>query len=150
MLKEATNLYMQTTVSSPVLSNAAFQVLDKRILRRDESGTTLETPEEMFRRVAGEVAKVESQYLPQSDVQTISESFYRMMASLDFLPNSPTLVNAGLPGGQLSGCFVLPIEDSMESIFGTLKDMALIQKTGGGTGFSFSHLRPRNDLIQST
>lgn len=141
---------MKISSSSTVFSDAALQVLQKRVLRRDENGNPLETPEEMFRRVAGEVAKVESQQLPQSDVQAISESFYQMMSSLDFLPNSPTLVNAGLPGGQLAGCFVLPIEDSMESIFGTLKDMALIQKTGGGTGFSFSRLRPRNDFIRST
>lgn len=132
------------------LTEAALHVLQKRILRRDEDGAPSETPEEMFSRVAREVAKVERNYASEEEVQEIAQSFCRIMASLDFLPNSPTLVNAGLPGGQLSGCFVLPIEDSMESIFRTLKDMALIQKTGGGTGFSFSHLRPRDDFIAST
>lgn len=140
----------QAHTTATALTEAAIQVLRKRILRRDEQGNPIETVQEMFTRVAREVAKVELNYLPQSEVEAMAQSFYEMMASLEFLPNSPTLVNAGLPGGQLSGCFVLPIEDSMESIFGTLKDMALIQKSGGGTGFSFSALRPRNDFIQST
>ncbi|MEE8201377.1 MAG: ribonucleotide reductase N-terminal alpha domain-containing protein, partial [Candidatus Acidoferrales bacterium] len=137
------------TIPSP-LSDTALQVLRRRILRRDEQGQPVETPEGMFRRVAGEVAKVERLYRSEAEVEETAEAFRRMMADLDFLPNSPTLVNAGLPGGQLSGCFVLPLEDSMESIFGTLKDMAIIQKTGGGTGFSFSRLRPRDDFIVST
>lgn len=137
-------------VPTSVFTNAALQVLRKRILRRDEREIPIETPEEMFWRVAKEIAKVERNCVPEAEVHRMSESFHQMMASLDFLPNSPTLVNAGLPGGQLAGCFVLPIEDSMESIFGTLKDMALIQKSGGGTGFSFSRLRPRNDIIEST
>ncbi len=143
-------LSMKTSSSSIALTEAALHVLNKRILRRNDQGNPIETPEEMFRRVAREIAKVESKYLRPGEVETISEAFYQMISSLDFLPNSPTLVNAGLPGGQLAGCFVLPIEDSMESIFGTLKDMALIQKSGGGTGFSFSSLRPRNDIIHST
>ena len=141
---------MKASTSRIAFADAAQQVLSKRILRRDELGVPIESPEEMFRRVAREIAKVERNYVPEPEVHRTSEAFYQMMVSLDFLPNSPTLVNAGLPGGQLAGCFVLPIEDSMESIFGTLKDMALIQKSGGGTGFSFSRLRPRNDLIEST
>lgn len=142
---------MKAQVATPPLTESALLVLRKRILRRDERGNPIETPEEMFTRVAREIAKVERNYgSGEEEVLQRAEAFRRMMAELDFLPNSPTLVNAGLPGGQLSGCFVLPIEDSMESIFGTLKDMALIQKTGGGTGFSFSRLRPRNDFIAST
>lgn len=141
---------MKSQALTTPLTDTALQVLRKRILRRDEEGNTVETPEEMFSRVAREVAKVERNYASEEEVHKITESFHRMIQALDFLPNSPTLVNAGLPGGQLSGCFVLPIEDSMESIFGTLKDMALIQKTGGGTGFSFSRLRPRDDFIAST
>jgi ribonucleoside-diphosphate reductase alpha chain len=143
-------LSMQVGTSPVVFTDAALRVLRRRILRRDAQGNPIETPEEMFVRVAREIARVEGKYVPEAEVDRISESFYQMMASLDFLPNSPTLVNAGLPGGQLAGCFVLPIEDSMESIFGTLKDMALIQKSGGGTGFSFSRLRPRNEIIKST
>ena len=135
---------------SPALNQTALRVLRKRILRRSEEGRPIEAPEEMFSRVANEVAKVERKYGGEDAAHASSCAFRRIMQNLDFLPNSPTLANAGLPGGQLSGCFVLPIEDSMESIFGTLKDMALIQKTGGGTGFSFSRLRPRNDFIAST
>ncbi|HKM65645.1 MAG TPA: adenosylcobalamin-dependent ribonucleoside-diphosphate reductase [Candidatus Acidoferrum sp.] len=141
---------MQAPTSRIAFTEAALQVLVRRILRRDERGTPIESPEEMFWRVAQEIAKVERNYVPEAEVHRTTEAFFQMMVSLDFLPNSPTLVNAGLPGGQLAGCFVLPIEDSMESIFGTLKDMALIQKSGGGTGFSFSRLRPRNDIVEST
>ena len=141
---------MQAPTTRTVFTDAALEVLNKRILRRDEQGTPIESPQEMFWRVARAIANVEVDYASEAEVSRTSQAFYQMMNSLDFLPNSPTLVNAGLPGGQLAGCFVLPIEDSMESIFGTLKDMALIQKSGGGTGFSFSSLRPRNDIIEST
>jgi ribonucleoside-diphosphate reductase alpha chain len=141
----------RSVASTSHLSPAAVEVLRKRILRRNETGTLLESPDEMFSRVAQEISQVERMYgVSESEVGRLASSFFKVMRSLDFLPNSPTLANAGLPGGQLAGCFVLPIEDSMSSIFGTLRDMALIQKTGGGTGFSFSRLRPRGDFISST
>jgi ribonucleoside-diphosphate reductase alpha chain len=125
------------------------EILEKRILLVDTSGRPLETREEMFSRMAWHVAAAEGRLIPSTQVQKTAGAFLRMMRDLDFLPNSPTLVNAGLPAAQLSGCFVLPIEDSMDSIFGGLRAMALIQKTGGGTGFSFSKLRPRGDSIGS-
>ena len=129
------------------LSDVAREVLKRRILLAGPAGTPLETPEQMFSRVAWEVARVEHRYVPSAQIRETADQFLRMMQALDFLPNSPTLINAGLPEGQLSACFVLPIEDSMNSIFDTLRDMALIQKTGGGTGFSFSRLRPRGDVV---
>lgn len=132
------------------LTADALRVLSKRILLADGSGNPLETPEEMFARVGAEVARVERRYERAPEVARLAAAFESLIRSLDFLPNSPTLMNAGLPGGQLSACFVLPIEDSMESIFGTLRDAALIQKTGGGTGFSFSRLRPGSDPIATT
>lgn len=128
----------------------ALRVLKKRILLADPSGNLLETPGEMFARVAGEAARVERRYERAPEVVRFAAAFETLMWDLDFLPNSPTLMHAGLPGGQLSACFVLPIDDSMESIFGTLRDASLIQKTGGGTGFSFSRLRPRNDPVSAT
>ena len=124
-------------------------VLEKRFLLRDEKGDLKEDPAGLFKRVAQAIAAVDTTYgdfnAPESE-----EVFYSLMASLRFLPNSPTLMNAGTARGQLSGCFVLPIHDSMDSIYGTLRDAALIQKSGGGTGFSFSGLRPRGDYIHST
>lgn len=135
----------------PTFSSSALEVLQKRILRRDEKGTPLESPDQMFSRVAREIAQVERAYrIGEPEIDDLAGSFFALMRNLDFLPNSPTLANAALPGGQLAGCFVLPVEDSMSSIFGTLRDMALIQKTGGGTGFSFSRLRPRGDFISTT
>ncbi|MCI0403611.1 MAG: adenosylcobalamin-dependent ribonucleoside-diphosphate reductase [Acidobacteria bacterium] len=141
---------MKPRTSTPRFAEAALDVLRKRVLRRDANGSLMEEPEDMFWRVARHVASVERQFVTEREVQELETEFFQMMQDLDFLPNSPTLVNAGLPRAQLSGCFVLPIEDSMESIFGTLRDMALIQKTGGGTGFSFSRLRPRQDFIAGT
>lgn len=132
------------------LSRNALQVLEARYLRRDQTGRITENPNELFERVARAISEAELLYGPASQADHWEERFHQMLSSLDFLPNSPTLMNAGAELGQLSACFVLPIEDSMESIFGTLRDMALIQKTGGGTGFSFSHLRPENDFISST
>jgi ribonucleoside-diphosphate reductase alpha chain len=133
------------------LTPNSIKVLQRRYLKKDDEGSVIETPEELFFRVAKVVAEPDKKYgATDSEVEKSTEEFYRMMAKLDFLPNSPTLMNAGRPLGQLSACFVLPIEDSMESIFAAVKNTALIHKSGGGTGFSFSKLRPRNSPVAST
>lgn len=131
-----------------ILSSNAAMVLKKRYLRRDECGAVAETPAEMFQRVASHVSRAEIKY--GSDAKICRSKFLKMMCALEFLPNSPTLMNAGLPQGQLSACFVLPVEDSLPGIFDALKSMALIHQSGGGTGFSFSRLRPKNDVVRAT
>jgi len=126
----------------------ALKVLEERYLLKDEKGNIIETPTQLFKRVAKTIASVDEIY--GKDSKKSEEEFFYAMRNLEFLPNSPTLMNAGTQLGQLSACFVLPIDDSIESIFTTLKNMALIQQSGGGTGFSFSRLRPKGDIVKST
>lgn len=129
----------------------AILVLERRYLRKDENGRVIESTAQMFKRIAKGIAEVEKQYgKSQAEAEEWESEFYRIMTSLEFIPNSPTLMNTGTEFKQLSACFVLPIDDSIESIFNTLKAAAIIHKTGGGTGFAFSRLRPKGDIVKTT
>jgi ribonucleoside-diphosphate reductase alpha chain len=132
----------------PKLTVNALEVLKARYLLRDEQENITETPTLLFKRVAKAIAKVDKTF--GDNPQTSEKTFYQMMAKLEFLPNTPTLFNAGTDIGQLSACFVLPVHDSLQDIFNTVKNMALIEQTGGGVGFNFSELRPKGDLVRST
>ena len=134
----------------PEISENGMRVLKARYLRRDLRGQVVETPQQMFERVARAVSEAELVFGPASNARFWEERFSEMLVALDFLPNSPTLMNAGTQLGQLSACFVLPIEDTLESIFQALSSMALVQRSGGGTGFSFSRLRAAGELLKST
>lgn len=128
----------------------AMTVLERRYLMKDEDGNNIETVEQLFMRVAQAIAAADLHYDAKADVAALADEFYAMMTALDFLPNSPTLMNAGRELGQLSACFVLPVGDSMEEIFEAVKQAALIHKSGGGTGFSFSRLRPSGAAVKTT
>lgn len=128
----------------------SMEVLKRRYLLKDDAQSVIETPSELFRRVAYNIARAEKNFRASLPVEEIEERFYRMMRGLLFMPNSPTLMNAGTGLGQLSACFVIPVGDSIDEIFRALTDMARIHQTGGGTGFSFSGLRPKGDLVKST
>ncbi len=135
----------------PKLSENAIRVLEKRYLKRNEQNKVIETPKELFARVAWNLAEADRHYgVDEAHVEEAAKRFYRLMSDLDFLPNSPTLMNAGLDLQQLSACFVLPVDDSLVGIFESLKQQALIHQSGGGTGFSFSRLRPKGDFVKST
>ncbi|MGB8780540.1 MAG: adenosylcobalamin-dependent ribonucleoside-diphosphate reductase [Candidatus Bathyarchaeia archaeon] len=135
-------------IEEPKLTVNALEVLRQRYLLRDETEKITETPAELFKRVAGAVARPDGEH--GGNVIQSEKTFFEMMAKLEFVPNTPTLFNAGTELGQLSACFVLPVEDSLEGIFNAAKDMAIIEKSGGGVGFDFSRLRPKGDLVMST
>ena len=132
------------------LSINALKVLEKRYLRKNDQGEIIETPRALFHRVADNIAEADKLYDKNADLKKTADEFFEFMISLDFMPNSPTLMNAGTKLQQLAACYVLPIEDNMECIFESVKNTALIHQSGGGTGFSFSQIRPKGDLVKST
>lgn len=134
----------------PRFSSHGRLVLERRYLKRDEDNQVVETPRDMLMRVSKVAADAETAYGTERSAAKTAERFYDLMASMDFLPNSPTLMNAGRDLGQLSACFVLPVGDSIESIFDAVRDTAIIHRSGGGTGFSFSSIRPADDQVKST
>ncbi|MEJ5327513.1 MAG: adenosylcobalamin-dependent ribonucleoside-diphosphate reductase [Candidatus Bathyarchaeia archaeon] len=146
--KEELRSLRETLGIEPKLTVNALEVLKARYLLRDEKENIIETPAQLFERVAKAIAKVDKKY--GDEAEKSEKIFYEMMAKLEFLPNSPTLFNAGTTIGQLSACFVLPVPDSLDGIFTALKNMALIEQTGGGVGFNFSQLRPKGDIVRST
>jgi len=146
--KEIRRLRKKLGIEEPRLTVNALEVLRRRYLLRNEEGKIIETPAQTFTRVAKAIAKVDRKY--RGNPKESEKNFYGMIARVDFLPNSPTLFNAKTELGQLSACFVLPVEDSLKSIFTAVKNMALIEKSGGGVGFDFSKLRPKGDIVKST
>ncbi|OGD44477.1 ribonucleoside-diphosphate reductase, adenosylcobalamin-dependent [Candidatus Bathyarchaeota archaeon RBG_13_46_16b] len=145
---EIRSLREKLGIEEPKLTVNALEVLRQRYLLKDLNERIIETPAQMFKRIAKAIAKPEDKY--GGDPKKSEETFYNMMTRLEFIPNSPTLFNAGTPLGQLSACFVLPVEDSLDGIFTSVKNMALIEQTGGGVGFNFSRLRPKGDIVKST
>jgi ribonucleoside-diphosphate reductase alpha chain len=132
-------------------SNNALEVLKRRYLLKDENGKIYESPKQMVERIANNIALADKNYgATEEEYQATAKKFYDIMANLEYMPNSPTIMNAGTEVQQLSACFVLPVPDSIEGIFDALKYQAIIHKSGGGTGFSFSRLRPANDMVKST
>src|SRR3989338_8542898 len=151
-IREAKYFLLYHDVKTTLTENS-LKVLDSRYLRKDENGKIIETPQELFRRVASNIAAAEKIYDPNisdEDLMKVEEKFYRLIASLEFLPNSPTIMNAGTSMQQLSACFVLPVHDSMTSIFDAVKATAIIHQSCGGTGYHFGRLRPKGDIVRST